>query len=212
MPLVFAGDEAGDLSFSFDKGASTHFVLALVSSNQPDSLCHMLTTVRSKRGLPDSYEFKFHKLSGAALRQTIFEALRLIDFGVWALSVDKRMLPTYWQGLDAHDFYALLATELLLSIPLEYREDSTLMLDEFDPRGRALLALKRSLKRRGERRGFRKMTNVRSRSEPLVQVADLAAGSILRSLAHNDPETLSFIRSHIRLWLKFDARYKNPPS
>jgi len=205
MAMIFAGDEAGDVSFAFDKGASTHFVLALVGTDQPETLRQTLATVRAQRNLPDDYEFKFHKLSSKALRLATFSALLLLDFDVWALSVDKRQLPDYWRGLAARDLYAVLVAELILLVPIEYREGNTLLLDEFDPRDRALLALKQNLKRRGVRRGFRIISSVRSRSEPLVQVADLVAGSLLRSLTYNDSETLSAIRSHIRVLTQFEA-------
>lgn len=205
MCLTFAGDEAGDASFAFDKGASTHFVLALVATAQPDALRQALADIRKSRGLPADYEFKYHKLSSAALRQAAFGALQAMDFAVWALIVDKTELPAYWRALDAHSFYALLAAELIVQVPLEEREGATLLLDQFDPRGRALLALKRALKRRQVRRGFRKMLNVRSRSEPLVQIADLVAGSILRHIAHSEAESLDYIRDRLRLIHQFEA-------
>jgi hypothetical protein len=56
MCLTFAGDEAGDASFAFDKGASTHFVLALIATAQPDALRQALARVRDKRGLPAGYD------------------------------------------------------------------------------------------------------------------------------------------------------------
>jgi hypothetical protein len=80
MSLTFAGDEAGDASFSFDKGASTHFVFVLIATSQPDALREALARVRSQRGLPVNYEFKYHKLSSAALRQATFQALQALDF------------------------------------------------------------------------------------------------------------------------------------
>jgi hypothetical protein len=205
MCLTFAGDEAGDASFAFDKGASTHFVLALVATAQPDALRQALVDIRKSRGLPADYEFKYHKLSSAALRQATFGALQAMDFAVWALTVDKTELPAYWRALDAHSFYTLLAAELIVQVPLEEREGATLLLDQFDPRGKALLALKRALKRRQVRRGFRKMLNVRSRSEPLVQIADLVAGSILRHMTHGDAESLDYIRDRLRMIHRFEV-------
>jgi hypothetical protein len=171
-----------------------------------------LAQVRASRGLPASYEFKYHKLSGAALRRTIFETLRAMDFAAWALIVDKTALPAYWQALDARSLYVLLAAELIIQVPLEEREGAILLLDQFDPAGKALLALKRALKRRQIRRGFRKMINVRSRSEPLVQVADLVAGSILHHVSRGDVETLDYIRDQLRLIYRFEPEPKNPPS
>jgi hypothetical protein len=212
MCLTFAGDEAGDASFSFNEGASTHFVLALIATAQPDIVRETLARLREQRGLPADYEFKHHRLSSAALRHAVIEALQAMDFGVYALTVDKTTLPVYLRTLDAHSFYALLAAELIAQGPLSEREGAILLLDEFDPRGRALLALKRALKRRGTRRGFRKMLNVRSRSEPLVQIADLVAGVILRAIAQGDSESMNSLQSQVRLLYHFQPEAKNPPS
>ena len=198
--------------FRLMKGASTHFVLALIATAQPDALREALARLREQRGLPADYEFKYHRLSSVALRHAVVETLQAMDLVVYALTVDKTTLPIYLRTLDAHSFYALLAAELIAQVPLSEREGAILLLDEFDPRGRALLALKRALKRRGMRRGFRKMLNVRSRSEPLVQIADLVAGAILRAVAQDDGENLSRLQHRIRLLSHFQPEAKNPPS
>jgi hypothetical protein len=210
--LTFAGDEAGDASFSFDEGASTHFVLALIATDQPEILRETLVRLRTQRGLPADYEFKYRRLSSATLRLAVIETLQAMNFAIYALTVDKTSLPGYLRTLDAHSFYALLAAELIAQVPIAEREGAILLLDEFDPRGKALLALKRALKRRGMRRGFRKMLNVRSRSEPLVQIADLVAGTILRAVAQNEGENLSRLQHRIRLLYHFQPEAKNPPS
>lgn len=202
--MTFAGDEAGDVSFTFARGASTHFVLAFVATAQPDALVQALVSLRQKRGLPANFEFKYHRLSSVTLRRATFETLKTLEFTAWALLVAKRDLPAYWRSFDAHDFYALLATELILRIPLVVREGSTLMLDEFDPNEKALLTLKRSLKRRQVRRGFRKMINVRSVNEPLVQIADLIAGAVLSAAAHGDSTMLNYISNHLALVHRFE--------
>jgi hypothetical protein len=36
LTLTFAGDESGDVSFAFDKGASRHFVVAAIATADPD--------------------------------------------------------------------------------------------------------------------------------------------------------------------------------
>jgi hypothetical protein len=212
MCLTFAGDEAGDASFSFNEGASTHFVLALIATAHPDVLRADLARLREQRSLPADYEFKYHRLSSTALRVAVIETLQALDFVIYALTVDKTLLPVYLRTLDAHSFYALLAAELIAQVPLSEREGAILLLDEFDPRGRSLLALQRALKRRETRRGFRKMLNVRSRSEPLVQIADLVAGAILRAVAHGDTENLNRLQPQIRTLHYFQPEAKNPPS
>lgn len=56
------------------------------------------------------------------------------------------------------------------------------------------------------------MLNVRSRSETLVQIADLIAGMILRAVARDDDEGLNLLREKIRLLYHFQPEAKNPPS
>ena len=42
ITLTFAGDEAGDVSFNFEKGASRYFVPAFIATRQPDTLRDVL--------------------------------------------------------------------------------------------------------------------------------------------------------------------------
>lgn len=111
MCLTFAGDEAGDASFSFAEGSSTHFVLALIATPRPDVLRENMARLRAQRGLPADYEFKYHRLSSAKLRRMAIAQLQEMDFVIYALTVDKTALPGYLYTLDAHSFYALLAAE-----------------------------------------------------------------------------------------------------
>lgn len=38
ITITFAGDELGDVSFNFGKGASRYFVQAVIATNQPQAL------------------------------------------------------------------------------------------------------------------------------------------------------------------------------
>ena len=46
ITLTFAGDEAGDVSFAFEKGASRYFVVAMIATSSPDALRQVLADVR----------------------------------------------------------------------------------------------------------------------------------------------------------------------
>ena len=63
MPITFtfAGDESGDASFNFEKGASRYFVIAVVATPSPDNLRGALENLRQNLSLADKYEFSFHK-------------------------------------------------------------------------------------------------------------------------------------------------------
>jgi hypothetical protein len=66
--LTFAGDESGDVSFSFGKGASRYFVLAVIATDEPDALRQTLADIRQKAGLKRTFEFRFHDLTSLRLR------------------------------------------------------------------------------------------------------------------------------------------------
>jgi len=46
ITLTFAGDESGDVSFNFSKGASRYFVVAVIATADPQGLREMLNEVK----------------------------------------------------------------------------------------------------------------------------------------------------------------------
>ena len=75
VTLTLAGDESGDVSFSFEKGASRYFVFAIIATAYPDTLRQRLVEFRQQANLPAHYEFSFNSLSSAPLRKRVFAAL-----------------------------------------------------------------------------------------------------------------------------------------
>ena len=105
ITITFAGDEAGDVSFNFEKGASRYFVMAVIATPEPQKLRQTLDDVRQASGLPAAYEFSFHALASAPLRQRIFQALQKADYKAWALVVDKTTLKEPFISVRRLDFY-----------------------------------------------------------------------------------------------------------
>lgn len=188
LTLTFAGDESGDVSFSFAKGASQYFVVAVVATADPDALRQLLADLRQSSGLPAEYEFGFNALSSAPLRKRVFEGLARADFESWAVVVDKTILPDSFKVMRRLDFYLYFVTELIRLIPLAKREGATLILDEFGSATTQRTELRRFMVARNIPRSFKRILVRRSRSEPLIQVADLVAGAVLRRDAKADPE------------------------
>ena len=62
--FTFAGDEAGDVSFSFTKGASRYFVAAVIATQAPDDLRAVLAAVRRAAHLPEDFDFHFNRRCG----------------------------------------------------------------------------------------------------------------------------------------------------
>ncbi len=188
LTFTFAGDESGDVSFKFEKGASRYFVVTAIGTSQPQALRQVLEAVKERHRLSPHYEFSFNDLGSHHLRQTVFAALAQADFEAWAVIADKTALPDTFRLMKRLDFYLYFVTELLQSIPSERRAGATLILDEYGAEGSLPLELRRYLKARNIPRQFQRVLVKRSQSEPLIQVADLVGGAVLRRDARGEAE------------------------
>ena len=178
--LTFAGDESGDVSFAFGKGASRYFVLAMIATEEPETLRQTLADLRRRAGLKRTFEFRFHDLTSLRLRQRVFETLQAAPFDAWSLVVDKSSLPDVFRVMKGMEFYLYFVSELIRALPEDLRQGATLILDEYGSAKSLRRELRRTLKARGIEHRFRRILVRRSRSEALIQVADLVAGAILR--------------------------------
>ena len=205
--LTFAGDESGDVSFSFAKGASTHFVVAVIAADG-NRVANLLTEFRLRSSLPATYEFSFHRLSSAALRNRLFAALAEADFEVWAVVVNKQQLSDAFRVMRPLEFYLYFVSEVIQMIPVEKREGATLLMDEFGSPTKMPAELRRVLKARAISRHFKQISAKRSRSEPLIQVADVVAGALLRHFAQGESETYQAIQRKIQMVVEFRKEQK----
>jgi hypothetical protein len=203
LTLTFAGDEAGDVSFSFDKGASRYFVVAAIATANPDELRQRLAALRQKSGLPHEYEFKFTALSSSALRKRVFESLAQAEFDAWAVIVDKTALSDPFKVMRGLDVYVYFVTELIQLIPPTKRDGATLILDEFGSAAQLRTELRRFMTVRGIPRHFKRVVAARSRSEGLIQIADLMAGALLRRDAKHDAGAYDYVEQKFKRVLEF---------
>ena len=135
ITLTFAGDESGDVSFAFDKGASRYFVVAVIATAEPDALRQLLTELRQATALPADYEFGFDALSSARLRERVlrrFGKRQLRGLGRGRRQDDT---PGSLQSHASVGFLPLLRDRVIRLIPAEKREGATLILDEFGSAG-----------------------------------------------------------------------------
>ncbi len=198
LTFTFAGDESGDVSFNFGKGASRYFVMAVISTDHPQELREALDEVRRELNLPSGYEFGFNAMGAAVtLRQKVLNRLRKADFSAWAIIVDKTVLSDIYKTMRRLDFYLFFITELLQAIPAEQREGSTLILDEFGGETNLPLEFRRYMKRRNIPRHFNRVLTKRSKSEPLIQVADLVAGAIFRRDSRGESDAFELIQGKL---------------
>jgi hypothetical protein len=67
----------------FERGASRHFVIALIGTPEPDFLRQALADVRARSHLRSDFEFKYHWLGSKRLREGVLTALAAADFSAW---------------------------------------------------------------------------------------------------------------------------------
>ncbi|HZQ08186.1 MAG TPA: DUF3800 domain-containing protein [Anaerolineae bacterium] len=203
LTLTFAGDESGDVSFAFDKGASRYFVVAVIATEHPDNLRQSLEEFRKESHLPLDFEFSFHELTSNVLRRRVFNRLVELNFESWAIITDKTMLSDPFKVMHPLDFYLYLVTELIQIIPLNKRDGATLIMDEFVSRTQLQSELRRILHARNIPRGFKRVMTRRSKNEPLIQIADLMAGAILRRDAKGEADAYEQVEHKIERVLEF---------
>ncbi len=204
LTFTFAGDESGDVSLNFVKGASQYFVVTMISTKSPDDLRKTLEKLRIDSGLSERYEFGYHKLSSAQLRKRVFSTLASADFDIWAILVDKTSLSEAFKAMSGLDFYLFFVSELIRQIPDQKREGGTLILDEFGYPDQTRDELRRIMKARNIQHRFRRISIRRSQSEPLIQIADLIAGAIWRRDTHNDTGAYEMIEHKIKKLVEYD--------
>jgi hypothetical protein len=197
ITLTFAGDEAGDVSFNFAKGASRFFVTTLIATQSPESLRQLLATLRKDAKLPENYEFKFHRTTSESIRERVFTTLAKADFEAWSILADKLSLPMTFRAMNGLEFYLYFVTELISAIPVEKLQNATLILDEFSSTPNMRNELRRIMDARGIPRQFKRVIIRESKSESLIQVADLVAGAILRRDTKHDSGAYDLIARKI---------------
>lgn len=198
ITITFAGDEAGDVSLNFEKGASRYFVPVFISTSAPDELRASLATLREELGVSERYEFKFHRMTDDTLRRRVFSALAHADFQAWGVIADKTRLPKIFDNTDGLTRYLHFMTELLSIIPMEFQKDATLILDEFGSTPDLRTELRRAMIERHMPRLFKRVLIRPSNRESLIQIADLMAGAVMRRDTQNDSEAFDMIAKKFR--------------
>lgn len=198
ITCTIAGDEAGDVSLNFGKGASRYFVPVFIVTQSPDGLRQTLADLRQELRLRETHEFKFHKMASTTIRSQVFSTLAHADFQAFALMVDKTTLPKIFETLESLEIYMHFVTELLGMIPSELQQDATLILDEFGSTPDLRTELRRTMMKRHMPRLFKRVLVRSSDRESLIQVADLVAGSIMRRDTQHDSDAFDMIARKVK--------------
>ena len=172
-------DDSGDPGFKFNRGSSTHFVVVcIIFDDEIDAEFAGVSIKKLKRdlGWKPEHEFKFNK-NTYEQRITLLKAARKFDFKARAVVVDKTKLS---EKLTTDDvFYRFIIKELLAR--MEDLTNARVYLDGSagkDYRNRAASYLRQELNK--DSRKISGLRFVNSKTDTLIQLSDMIAGSIRR--------------------------------
>lgn len=176
--LVFI-DESGDPGFKLSKGSSPTFVVCLVAFKTKDEANNAREAISSAAIRHKIQpEFKFSN-SRDYVRDAFFEAVSGFDFCVRAIVVQKEKIYSPILRTDRDRFYNFFVKSML-RFDNGLLKDARVMLDGSGDRS-FRNELSAYLRRHTEKGAIKKFVFADSRSDNLVQLADMCTGAIARS-------------------------------
>jgi hypothetical protein len=193
-------DESGDAGFEFKRGSSRYFVVALMLVDDPRPLREAVSTYRREIGWPKHREFKFAKASHE-IRRDFLSAIRFQPLTIRCLVVDKEALLVADPRVRRDAYVAMIRSALQ-----EALQDVTMahvIIDEsFEGRSKkaSFSSDLRHAVSNPTGRGARTLRAVsyrRSRSDDLLQAADMIVGAIAYAHKHDNHVYRRIIQSKI---------------
>lgn len=180
-------DDSGDPGMKLSSGSSRYLVMAACVFRQTehiDEAAAAIASCRGSLGRSERWEFK-HAKTSAAMKDAFFQATKLLTYDVRAIVIDKSKLhsntlssrPGYMQN------YAI--KEIFVNT-LNTVQNATLVIDGRDSRAFRIKSAGYFLREVNERAPgtLRKVTFDDSARNPLIQLADMTAGTIRRHFEH----------------------------
>ncbi len=206
--LVFL-DESGDPGLKVDKGATPYFVVALVvfeENEEAEALDTRIKLLKQEMGLSKRFEFKFNKTS-KALKQQFLNAVSSYNFFYFGIVIVKSKL--YGEGFKVKESFYKYACSLIFENAKPYLRDAIIVIDGSGSKN-FRMQLQKYLKKKmnqGAERLIKKVKLQDSWKNNLLQLADMVAGSISRSLsAKSDSDLYKGIIKHreifVQVWPK----------
>jgi len=181
--LVFL-DDSGDPGFKLDKGSTKYFIIAMVIFDddlEAEKTAIAIKELRRELKWPDYREFRFYK-SSRDIRLRFLEKIKHFNFRIRALVVDKSIIRSDELRANKDKFYAYFIKEVLKHSGLTIK-DAKVKIDGSGDRifRRNFLSYLRRELNDGERTIMKHCKMEDSKTNVLIQFADMAAGAINRS-------------------------------
>ena len=181
--LIFI-DESGDTGLEINKGATKYFIIAMVlfAENEEALSCDQrIGLLRKELNLGQGFEFHFHGNSNR-VREAFLKAVLPYQFFYYGIVVNKPRL--FGEGFKNKESFYKYACGLLFENAKEKLNQATVVIDES---GRQLFKYQlakylRNKVNSDDRKCIKKVKMQNSKSNNLLQLADMIAGAVNRSL------------------------------
>ena len=189
--LVFI-DDSGDPGFKV--GSSAYLVMAcavFMSDDTAEQVSGAIRQLRKDRNLNERYEFKFHTTKKSLIEE-LLTIVSEYDFKVSAIYIDKSKTKDFFYLVDRPKLYNWAMKELLMRLPLK---DARIRIDGRSSKEhmrQTSTYLRKELNKKSH-----KILNVRfedSTRNDLIQLADLIAGSVNRSLQKDRDDAKEYLK------------------
>ena len=181
--LVFI-DDSGDPGFKLNKGSTSHFIIAMVIFDdelEVEKTAVAIKELKREIGFREQTEFRFFK-TRKDFRIKFLKTVSKFDFRVRCLVVDKSIIHSNELKNNKNSFYAYFIKEVLKHSNNSILNAKVRMDGSGDRifRKNFFTYLRRELNSKN-RKIMRNCKMVDSKSNVLVQLADMVAGSINRA-------------------------------
>lgn len=186
--LIFM-DESGDTGFQFSRLSSKFFVLTIVIFDDlldAEKANEGIKELRKELKLPESLEFKFSTGTSNKVKHAFLQKLSKYNFRYRSVVIDKTILAKREPLNPKDSLYMLVADQLFLRAEDRIKNASVFVdritksfVDDFN------VYLKRRLNTRLEKI-IGRMKHQDSRSNNLLQLADMVCGAIYRKYNRSD--------------------------
>ncbi len=198
-------DESGDAGGNVRRGASAHFVLAMVETTAPENLRAELRRLRVALQLPATFEFRYHDTRKVAHRAAFFILLRSLDVRVRAAVVDKTRLPAESQNWGEQEMYEYAVGEMVKHSSIEELSEAILVIDG-ERKPRFIQKLRQHLSKIGRdqkrSRIFKAIVLKESKREDGLQFADMVAGVLAERVEHGESAYEDYVDSKLKVLLQ----------
>ncbi len=195
-------DESGCPGFKFDKESSDFFVLTMVvfkTGEAANAASDRISEFRQKIGKNPDFEFHFSS-NCHYVREAFLQFAVSLEFDVFCLVLDKTALPEF-SHLSGAEFYKK-GCELLFDHAKGHLNNATITLDRSGSR-EFYASVKTCLKRKlnspdnfmhGHGKRIKKVGSAESKSDNLLQLADMICGAVVRTQKGSKPKDKTWRR------------------